>query len=508
MECKLTRSGHDYYEPLRWPSFSCETMRESIVPDSCPDIARIIDTVGAVYLTGRELTGDGRCSASGSVDVAVLYIPEKGEGPRVLRFQLPFQCYGDSLGTGECDFLDIRGELRGIDTRALNPRKVLTRANIDLYPSCCRRVRLELCDGAEEEQEDLQLLREERTCRVVAAVREREFTFVEELPVSAGRAGGEEAVQLRCDVRSNDVKLIGSKLVVKGLISASLLYREEGGRLALLQQDLPFSQILDGAGLEEDWDSEAAFRLLSAECRLGSESAPDDAHVFTVTLLLRTRVTVCRQERMGYIADLYSTAGEIDCQTETLRLTEDAQRVVRRQNVRELLETGVGVKSVVDASVVCGAAQVGGSALEIPVSARCLYLDENDALRSVTREFTASCPAELPEGFQAEGEAVCRGEMMTSVLPEGIELRFPLECTLELCRRTERLCVSAGERRERPEDQEPQPSLILRKFSGDETLWAVAKQYRTTAQAILSVNGAESEAQLPRDRLLLVPRAR
>lgn len=359
--------------------------------------------MGAVYLTGRELTGDGRCSASGSVDVAVLYIPEKGEGPRVLRFQLPFQCYGDSLGTGECDFLDIRGELRGIDTRALNPRKVLTRANIDLYPSGCRRVRLELCDGAEEEQEDLQLLREERTCRVVAAVREREFTFVEELPVSAGRAGGEEAVQLRCDVRSNDVKLIGSKLVVKGLISASLLYREEGGRLALLQQDLPFSQILDGAGLEEDWDSEAAFRLLSAECRLGSESAPDDAHVFTVTLLLRTRVTVCRQERMGYIADLYSTAGEIDCQTETLRLTEDAQRVVRRQNVRELLETGVGVKSVVDASVVCGAAQVGGSALEIPVSARCLYLDENDALRSVTREFTASWSGGAAGGLSGGG---------------------------------------------------------------------------------------------------------
>ncbi len=97
---------------------------------------------------------------------------------------------------------------------------------------------------------------------------------------------------------------------------------------------------------------------------------------------------------------------------------------------------------------------------------------------------------------------------MTSILPEGIELRFPLECALELCRRTERLCVSAGERRETEETGEAQPSLILRKLGADETLWAVAKQYRTTAQAILSVNGAEDEAQLSRDRLLLIPRAR
>ena len=72
MELNFQKAGHDYCEITRLAPFSCETMRESIVPDSCADIARIVDTTALVYLTGRELTGDGRICASGTVDVSVL----------------------------------------------------------------------------------------------------------------------------------------------------------------------------------------------------------------------------------------------------------------------------------------------------------------------------------------------------------------------------------------------------------------------------------------------------
>ena len=34
MELNLKTSGHDFYEPVTWQPFSCETTRENIVPDS------------------------------------------------------------------------------------------------------------------------------------------------------------------------------------------------------------------------------------------------------------------------------------------------------------------------------------------------------------------------------------------------------------------------------------------------------------------------------------------
>ncbi len=510
MELKLQKADHEYYETLRFAPFPCETMRENIVPDSCGDIARIVDTTGAVCLTGRELTADGRFCASGIVAASVLYIPEKEEGLRSLHFEIPFQCYGEGQGDASCENLDIRGELRSIDTRVLNPRKVLTRANLVLYPTLCRHVSLSVCTGvAGGEEEGIQLLREEKQTRVSAGVREKEFSFSEELPLSPGRGGAEEILSARVDVRGTDSKLIGSKLVVKGFLAATVLYRESGGRLGLLQQELPFSQILEGGGFDEDCESEAAYRLLGLDCRVGSESAPDDACTLTLSVSLCTRVTVWKRLEIGFIADLYSTSAEVACQMEELELGEDSQQSVRRQNVRELLETGTAVRSVIDTEISCGGARLEGGEWKIPVWARCLYLDENEALGSVRREFPISIPDEMEEGgLDCQGEACCRGDVIANITPEGIELRFPVECEVSSVRRRRYLCVSGGETEEESQENGPAPSLILRKMGEGESLWAIAKQYRATREGILSVNELADESQITPDKLLLIPRAR
>ena len=115
MELNFQKAGHDYYEPLRFTPFTCETMRENIVPDSCGDIARIVDTTGVVCLTNRELTGDGRFCASGSVEVSVLYIPERtdaaaqGTAPAPSASRSPSSATARDRGTWPVSFWTSAG---------------------------------------------------------------------------------------------------------------------------------------------------------------------------------------------------------------------------------------------------------------------------------------------------------------------------------------------------------------------------------------------------------------
>ena len=508
MELKLSTVRHDHYEPLSLMPMACETMREHIVPDSCADIARIVETSGQVYVTGRELSSDGRLCASGTVDISVLYIPEKGIGPCVLRFQLPFQCCHDGQWGQGSDFLDIRGEVQNIDARLLNPRKILARVNLTLYPTMCRRVAHSLCTDAKEE-ENIELLTTKRHTRYIASVREKEFTYLEELPISQGRGGAEEIVSCRADVRATDCKLIGTKLVLKGIIAVTALYRESGSVLEAVRNEFPFSQIMDGADLREEWECESVYQILSCDCRIGSENGADDRHTLTLSLLMRARVTAWRDEEICFIADLYSTKDKVTCRTEEFQLSEDCQRYTKRINMRETLETGTAVKTIIDMEVGCGNVRTDNASqmMEIPVWARCLYLDENDSLQSVRKEFTARCSCDEKPAMQIEGHAFCRGDIMASILPDGIELRFPLECCVDAKCVNTYACVCGGEVEEETVHS-PSASLVLRRIGSDERLWSVAKAYRTTCKAILEINEIEDEKKIPSDKLLLIPQRR
>ena len=65
MELELKKVSLDTYESGGELTLTQEETTETIVPDYCPDIARIIQTDGKVYLHSRELR-EGKAELSGS----------------------------------------------------------------------------------------------------------------------------------------------------------------------------------------------------------------------------------------------------------------------------------------------------------------------------------------------------------------------------------------------------------------------------------------------------------
>lgn len=96
MELELKKNNA--WTPMRqaenW-TLTQEETAETIVPDYLPDIARIIETEGRVFLHSRELR-DGKAEVSGTVRVTVLYTPEGEGGIRTLDFSIPFTVESDS----------------------------------------------------------------------------------------------------------------------------------------------------------------------------------------------------------------------------------------------------------------------------------------------------------------------------------------------------------------------------------------------------------------------------
>lgn len=511
MELELKKDRFDAYEAGGELTLTQEETAETIVPDYCPDIARIIDTEGRVYLHSRELR-DGKAEVSGTVRVTVLYTPDGESGVRTLEFAMPFSAESDAKAMPECVTLLAETEPEFLETRALNPRKVFTHCKLVTRLTGYRRTETEVCADVETEDAGLCIEKRQETQHTTALthILEKDFTFSGELDLSPGRDGAAEILCSRVAGTVTETKTVGSKLILKGLFTVSLLYRSPEGACCSASGELPFSQVMEAEGDAEGASASVRLQLTGADIQVDGDQ---EGRKISVTLYLHAAALLRQERDVTLLCDLYSTAYDLTYDAKPLQLCGFAQTLSRRQNVRETLEIGVVVESILSLSAVPGAVSVsreGGSVtLRTVVAIRALYLDEGGAALAAERSVDVSCQLELPEDCRVCARAFCAEEPQGTLGDRGIEVRFPVEFRVEAASRKKRVCVATAKiSSDTPKDLTGAPSLVLRCKGEQESLWDLAKRYNTTIPAILSANGLESEEEVPAEKLLLIPRKR
>ncbi|MCI2057177.1 MAG: DUF3794 domain-containing protein [Oscillibacter sp.] len=509
---ELKKTCFDAYDVGTEQVLTQEETAETIVPDYCPDIARIIDTEGKIFLHSREIR-DGKGSVSGTVRVTVLYTPEGEGGIRTLEFAMPFSAETDGKAMPDCVVVSAESNTEFLETRILNPRKVFTHCKLVTRMTGYRRVPLCVCTDVEaEKSECLEKKLETQRATLLTQIVEKDFTFSDELNLSPGKDGAAEILTSRVSYSVTESKIIGSKLLIKGLFKVNLLYRTADGHCCSASGELPFSQIMEVEGAAEDCTAEVLLQFTGTDIQVGS-AADQDGRKIAVTLYLHAVAILRREENMTFVSDLYSTAYNLNYEAEPIQLTDYCETLVRRQTVREVLEIGVVADSILSICVVCGSvtAEKEGTAVTLRTvcAVRVLYLDEGGVPLVAERSIDVACPLELPEACRISPRAVCPEEAQGSIGDHGIEVRFPVEFQAQAATQKKRVCIcSVKLDSDTPKDLSGAPSLVLRSLGHEETLWLLAKRYNTTIADILAANGLDAEAAAPFDKLLLIPRKR
>lgn len=509
MELELQKARFDAYEVGGELTLTQEETAETIVPDYCPDIARIIDTEGRVFLHNRELR-DGKAEVSGTVRVTVLYTPDGESGIRTLDFAMPFSMETEARAMPECTCLLAETETEFLETRMLNPRKVFSHCKLVTRLTGYRRTVVEFCTDVDADAAlCLEKRQEQQHTTAMTHIVEKDFTFSDELDLSPGRDSAADILTSRVSGTVTETKIVGSKLILKGLFTVNLLYRSPDGRCCAASGELPFSQIMEVEGAAEGAAANVRLQMTGTDIQIDGDH---DNRKIAVTLYLHA-VAMLRQEReITLLCDLYSTSYDLSYDAQPLYLDDFFETLTRRQTVREVLEIGVVAESILSLAVAPGAVSVSREGqnvtLRTAVVIRALYLDEGGAALLAERCIDVSCQLELPADCRVTAYAACTEEVQGSLGDRGIEVRFPVEFRAEASSRKKRICVSGGKIDDKtPKDLSGAPSLVLRCKGRQESLWDLAKRYNTTIATILSANELE-EGSIPEEKLLLIPRKR
>ena len=421
MELELKKEQFACYQALPQLSENREETTETIVPDYLPDIARIVDASGCLFLRSREIT-DGKAQVSGTIRMTLLYVAEDTQGMKSFEYSLPLEemIEGRALSSGtDCC---LEGRFCSCEVRMLNPRKIFTRVNVELALTPYVPASLSVCSGVKEQEAyKIETLCEKKEITVIRAVREKDFTFADEVMLSGTKEPIRELLRSKCVLRTTDCKEIGNKIVLKGIARLDAVYLDEGGNLASLSGELPFSQILDGLSEEEgETTVRASLRLTGAEIHVGGESEPDNFRTVSLRLTISAFAAVRETRSVCCVTDLYSTAYELNAKTETVELCDSAAPVLRERLVREKIETGAEVQNVLAADVIFSSAGVSDSGAS---AARALRqtLSDKDLLAQRASGTLTLYASDQPQDFGALAPQFLRRPLEGAVLPVDIE---------------------------------------------------------------------------------------
>ncbi|MDP4109631.1 MAG: DUF3794 domain-containing protein [Bacillota bacterium] len=505
---ELKKRTVKYYESVMEKSIVHSESAEMIVSDAYPDFERIVSAVGNVFIKDKTAQ-NGRVLISGVAKVTALCKPEAGG--KIHRVDVPVNFAHVEEGTliTQKSYISVQAAVRNIEPRLVNPRKIFVRVNISLKITAYEASEKEICyEIASEENENLQLLKNQYETMLAIEIKEKSFTVIEDVDIDQV-AETHELCGHKISVRNEETRLTKNKAVVKGSLMVHLTALNAAtSELRGHDFRLPFSQILEMEGIDETCELKIASHIKNADFVVGGGETGTSRKLQCMVSVEIFAVAYAKQI-VNAVCDVYSTNFETTLETAPCVFTSPGATRERIVEVNEAVKLDSPVLSVIDSSVSLSAPEMISdpqSKITSTAYVSVLYQNTANELSSGTAAINVDCMDPVAGKDGADISCEC-SSYHVSANPDG-SVQVSMSVLFET---EEKVSVKIPHikkvslNHDRKNEQNRNLSLILTYMPGGESLWSVAKRYNTTASQIASANGFTADEKIPQGRMLLIP---
>jgi hypothetical protein len=497
MEVQFRNEGLSCLREVIWEVKNEEQTQEVKLPDTMPDIGKVLGSWGQVLLRGKEWRGNGM-SVTGGVMGWVLYLPEGETEPRTVETWIPFQLRWDFPQTDRDGAILADVLLKTMDARSVSARKLMVRAVVSVAGCAMEPMVAELF-APDSIPEDVYLLRRTYPMLIPRESGEKTFNVDEEMQLPGNCQNPRRLLRYSMNPEITDHKIMADKVVFRGTAHVRILCKCDDGEVKSCDFELPFSQYAD---LEREYDPNAAAKILPAVTNLDMELQENG--MLRIKAGLVGQYVIYDHKPIELVEDAYSPRRPVKLRTMQLQLPSVLEQKQENLQVEQVLEGTAG--QLVDVFSVMEHPRQDRRGenvdLELPGAFHALFYDAEGNLASGNMRWTEERRMDMPQ--KAQLAATCR----MSGLPQGDigmdGIRMLQDMTLDTTVTTDAgvtmvTGLELGEVTPAPPDR---PSLILRR-AGDESLWDMAKHYGSTEDAIRKANGLVDEPVI--GQILIIP---
>lgn len=464
---------------------------EAVVPDTAEDVQEIVWTKGGLLLKGKE-PGLHALTIEGEAWASVFYLSETGKLD-CIRLRKEIEIVFDAETSDPEALPHLSWYLSAVQGRLLNPRKLGVSFEVQALVRSFQRSNVLMKTSLPEGQwRGLHILQEQKETLVLSSVSEKPFTMREQLPLSENQNALTriDAEELRFELQGTEQ--IGSRCIVKGELRLLLLGRDRDGIPTKAEFRVPMSQLLEIT--EESLDRSSVWIEPNSVYLEWTEGSGESRSLDLELHALLQFCSLARKE-VTIATDAYSSAMPLsaECCNYTLLTAEEDGRSVL--NTDGSLAVPDDMADLLASEAKLGALEHIDGKAQLSLYLDFVYRCADGSLGAARRSMKLNVP-DLPE----DAAVLTQRVMSLAVHQEEGQLRIHADAEilwhLEKAENVSTLSLLAlDEANAWGKTESPSVYLVRR---GGESLWTLAKDYRSSVDLIRTCNPEDAD-------LLLIP---
>lgn len=474
-----------------------------ILPDYFDSIVKILKSEIIPVIEAITASGD-KISVAGIAKFSLIYIGEDNKMycyENEYRYTKVFQTqYAEnSLAS------DVKQTVFSLNCRAIAPKRIELRAVIQVGV----KIRCEETKALVSSVDDQTVITKTDSISYLTAVNcvSRNFTLTGSYPLTDFSVKPDIIIKKESKIRITEIKTIHNKAYIKGLAETEILYySNESCTASSTALSIPLSEIIDIFGAEEDDVCNITVEEINTDILINN----NDSTSIEVRLDVQLNAEITRSINADIISDVYSVKNEIYTVKDTAELITGNKKISKNESI--VLETDLyteGTYSVIEAWItnLRISPEKRGNRYNFLITAyfNALTKDENGNIAILTREHTEETEYLCDSDENILKGITCKPLSLSALQTNSGKMRFSSDMIIEgdmlsICKVTGFTSIDINENIEC--DTTPKFTVYFAKQN--EELWSVAKENKTSIEAIRSINNITGDI-ITEDKMLLLP---
>ena len=525
-------------EPIRM------TIEEDIlVPDVKPDLARILAMDGKIKLSEREIhagqTGTDRIRITGDLILQTLYVPEHmtdGEPIVAIESRIPFRNETE-MKAGPYSDLAVVPNIESIDYSIVNERKFRVRASAVFGVKEYGNVDVEVFEGVRDEE--VQMLKETISLTDVAARKTEPIEIKEDLLLKDNMPEILKILSYDVNVVENHKQITKEKAVINASVYCNIMYlgaEEKPDALkaedadavpeveaipVLYQGKTEFTQFirLDGDVIPGDQNpagSKVYFNITSLNLT-AKEDGNGKNSLFGLDMNVDTGLELYKNIEKEIVTDVYHHKKDVQFETDEIGVMALSGSGVAEISVREIVNIPERYGNVDKVVYISGNISEKRSFIDqaksvvegtVTVNLICTSADTKKTAFNVAQEIPFRSAMEIPgitSEMTASNDIVLKELWFDKINNKQIEVNAGILVNTAVSSQNKHQLVKNISFLESSQESPTLPGIILYIARSGDTIWKIAKKYRTTIDELRKINDLEVGKEVkPGTKLLIV----